>query len=45
MNRKITPIKFYSIFLMHPFYGGNGRASVILFADDEIIKFADETKK
>ena len=47
MNRKITTVSFYSIFLnkMHPFYDTNGRASVTLFAnDDEIIKSIDETK-
>ena len=47
MSRKITPIKFYLIFLIkkHPFYDGNSIVSVILFAnDDEIIKFIYETE-
>ena len=45
-ERKITPIKFYSILSneMHPFYGGNGRTCKILFADNYIIyKVVDET--
>ena len=40
-ERKITPVKFYSIPLneMHPFYGGNGRTCKILFANnDKVIK-------
>ena len=39
-ERKITPLKFYSILLneMHPFYDGNGRTCEILFANDDKIK-------
>ena len=35
-KRKITPVKFYSIFLnkIHPFYDANGRMCKIIFADD-----------
>ena len=39
-ERKITPLKFYSILLneIHPFYDGNGRTCEILFANDDKIK-------
>ena len=46
-ERKITPVKFYSILLneIHPFYYGNDRTLKILFAnDDKINKLIDGTK-
>ena len=46
-ERKISPIKFYLIFLnkIHPFSDGSGRTSGMLFAnDDEKIKLFDEAE-
>ena len=39
-ERKITPTKFYSIFLhkIHSFYDVDGRMWKILFANDHIIR-------
>ena len=46
-EKKITPIKFYSMLLnkKHPFCDGNGTTCKILFANnDKIIKLIDRTK-
>ena len=46
-EKKITPVKFYWIFLKrtHPLYDGNKRTSKTLFGNDnEINKLTDETK-
>ena len=45
-EKKITPVKFYSILLnkIHPFYDGNGITRKTLFANDKINNLIDGAK-